>query len=128
VEDPKMSITRSTRKRTGHGESNRFRPTAITLLLAVGLLGAGFATPALALEAISPEAVEGGDGAGCSALTQAKYPWSNCGEGFAIGFYEGEYGEPPESQCRLYMKNGMCAATTEPWNGNYLGLKRDVTP
>jgi len=76
---------------------------------------------------ISP-AVAPADADACPALTRIRYPWSSCGEGFALGFREGDYGEPPASQCRLYMRNGMCAATTEAWEQYYLGLKRRIAP
>lgn len=93
------------------------------LLSGVALGTLAFASGASALDDITVSPAPAAEAEGtCPALTRIKYPWSNCGEGFAIGFTEGVYGEPPESQCRLTLRNGMCAATTEPWNSNYLGM------
>lgn len=105
---------------------------ALLLSLALALAITGFASTAAALDDISIDAAsaeaaaEGADA--CPALTRIKYPWSNCGEGFALGFSEGKYGEPPVSLCRLTASNGMCAATTEAWGERYLGLKRTIVP
>lgn len=117
------AITRSPR-------SGRITRRSALLLLGFGLALGVFASTASALDdiAIGAAAATPASEGSCPALTAIKYPWSNCGEGFSIGFVEGPYGEPPQSQCRLYLRDGVCAATTEPWNPRYLGIVSSVVP
>jgi hypothetical protein len=121
-----------TTTRTGASAWNPGSGATLLFSLVLALLLAGFATSATALDDIPIKAASAAEAEApadaCPALTRIKYPWSDCGKGFSIGFEEGAYGEPPESQCRLYMSNGMCAATTLPWGNLYLGLKRTILP
>jgi hypothetical protein len=126
-----IAIARGASMESGQGASRGTRSGRVVALFALGSLSLLFgAGPALALDAIdlSPTRAAAADGDTCPELTRIKYPWSDCGKGFALGFTEGEFGEPPASQCRLYLRGGICAATTQPWGDNYLGYVPDLAP
>jgi hypothetical protein len=95
--------------------------------LAVALFAvvtAGAVSAADEVESNTASAEVADSGPACPELTEAKYPWSKCGAEFALGFDLGADGEAPPSQCRLHLPNGICAATTEPWNEVFAGLTR----